>query len=55
MNSAPIRSESAFHEAMCALVRAATENGVDVEGSWPVSTDDGPEWDVEIVRLTDAE
>ncbi|WP_254536055.1 hypothetical protein [Halomarina litorea] len=53
MNSESIRSEAAFHEALRALVLEAAENGVQVEGGWPVSNDGGPDWDVEIVGLVD--
>lgn len=48
-----IDTEAAFQEYVQDIVTQATANGVDVEGAWPVFTDDPdfPDWDLEIVRL----
>ncbi|HKL30588.1 MAG TPA: hypothetical protein VJ898_15140 [Natrialbaceae archaeon] len=50
-------AETEFHDRLRAAVRDATENGVEVEGSWPVLSDDpdAPDWDVEIVLLDESE
>lgn len=48
---------TAFHDRVREAVRKAHENGIDVEGSWPVLNDDpdAPDWDVEIVLLDESE
>lgn len=53
----PIATEAAFHDRLTAVVTEADENGVDVEGAWPVLTeeDDVPDWDLEIVALAGTE
>ena len=53
----PIASERAFHDRLRCVVREAAANEVDVEGAWPVLTDedDLPDWDLEIVALAETE
>jgi hypothetical protein len=51
-----IETEEAFHERLHEVVTVAAANGVDVEGAWPVLHEggDAPDWDLEIVALTDS-
>jgi hypothetical protein len=54
MDQDTIRTEEAFHDALRSLLREAAENGVTVEGGWPVEwTESDGGWDVEIVELAD--
>lgn len=50
-----IDTEETFEKYVRDIVTRATANGVDVEGAWPVVTDDPdvPDWDLEIVRLSE--
>ena len=52
-----IDSEADFHDALHEILVAATANGVDVRGGWPIRTDGGdtPDWDLEIVELKERE
>jgi hypothetical protein len=49
-------AEHEFHERLREVVTDAAEDGVDVEGSWPVRNDDSaePDWDIEIIRLAES-
>ena len=53
----PIATEEAFHDRLRTVVRQAAANGIDVEGAWPVLTEEAdlPDWDLEIVTLTETE
>lgn len=45
-------TEDQFRQALAELVRAARNNGVDVEGGWDCPADgDAPEFGVEIYRV----
>ena len=41
-----------FNDALNALLRAAHDDGVELEGSWPCRNDDSrPDWDVTITPV----
>ena len=46
-------AEDAFHDRLRDLVTEAAAEGIEVEGDWPILTDDPGtrDWDLEIVRL----
>ena len=48
-----IQTETSFHNRLETMLTTAESNGIDIRGSWPVSTgeSDRPNWDIEIVRL----
>jgi hypothetical protein len=52
-----IDTEEQFHERLREIAVAASANGVDIGGGWPILTDDIDvlDWDVEIIALTEAD
>ena len=50
-------AEADFAERLRELVNEAHENGVDVEGGWPVLNEDPdlPDWDVVVVGMAKPE
>lgn len=51
-----IDTEAALQRELARTLTEAASNGIDVEGAWAVETDyaDLPDWDLEIVALTDS-
>lgn len=48
---ADLEAEAAFREVLSAAIREASENDVDVQGSWPIPESDTADWDVEITDV----
>lgn len=49
--SEPTDAES-FRAALNVVVNTAYQNGVAIERDWPCRSEDDPNWDVDIVRLS---